>query len=30
MLNPDIKLKTSGNILLEIKFFAKNDSEEVQ
>lgn len=30
MLNPDVKLKTSGNILLEIKFFAKNDSEEVQ
>lgn len=28
-LNPKINLKTSGNILLEIKFFAKNDSEKV-
>lgn len=28
LLNPDIQLKVEGNLLFELKFLAKNDTEE--
>ena len=28
LLNPDIQLKVDGNLLFELKFLAKNDTEE--